>query len=165
MSIYRQAGVPPVTASPSSASRGLPFGASAPKSLYPKLSDGGFVIIRRLRGRPGVPAGCHGFPFPARDEERTNHIDWAGAWRRNQAANEKYGSGERRFACQEQTCGAYPDPRRGGRVAEGGGLLNRYTLSRRIEGSNPSLSATAHRSRPRLRTGLAVRRRPASPRE
>ena len=30
---------------------------------------------------------------------------------------------------------------RGGRVAEGGGLLNRYTLSRRIEGSNPSLSA------------------------
>src|SRR5438874_2509375 len=31
--------------------------------------------------------------------------------------------------------------RRDGRVAEGGGLLNRYTLSRRIEGSNPSLSA------------------------
>jgi hypothetical protein len=26
-------------------------------------------------------------------------------------------------------------------VAEGGGLLNRYTLSRRIEGSNPSVSA------------------------
>ncbi len=31
--------------------------------------------------------------------------------------------------------------RRRGRVAEGGGLLNRYTLKRRIEGSNPSLSA------------------------
>ena len=31
--------------------------------------------------------------------------------------------------------------RRGGRVAEGGGLLNRYTLSRRIKGSNPFLSA------------------------
>jgi hypothetical protein len=31
--------------------------------------------------------------------------------------------------------------RRRGRVAEGGGLLNRYTLSRRIEGSNPSVSA------------------------
>jgi hypothetical protein len=27
-------------------------------------------------------------------------------------------------------------------VAEGGGLLNRYTLSRRIEGSNPSVSAS-----------------------
>jgi hypothetical protein len=32
--------------------------------------------------------------------------------------------------------------RRRGRVAEGGGLLNRYTLSRRIEGSNPSVSAS-----------------------
>ncbi len=30
---------------------------------------------------------------------------------------------------------------RRGRVAEGGGLLNRYTSSRRIEGSNPSVSA------------------------
>jgi hypothetical protein len=27
-------------------------------------------------------------------------------------------------------------------VAEGGGLLNRYTLLRRIEGSNPSVSAS-----------------------
>ena len=34
--------------------------------------------------------------------------------------------------------------RRRGRVAEGGGLLNRYTLSRRIEGSNPSVSAITH---------------------
>jgi hypothetical protein len=31
--------------------------------------------------------------------------------------------------------------RRGGREAEGGGLLNRYTLSRRIVGSNPIPSA------------------------
>ena len=31
---------------------------------------------------------------------------------------------------------------RRGRVAEGGGLLNRYTLQRRIEGSNPSVSAS-----------------------
>jgi hypothetical protein len=31
--------------------------------------------------------------------------------------------------------------RRRGRVAEGGGLLNRYTFKRRIEGSNPSVSA------------------------
>jgi hypothetical protein len=30
-------------------------------------------------------------------------------------------------------------------VAEGGGLLNRYTLSRRIEGSNPSVSAKYRR--------------------
>ena len=28
-------------------------------------------------------------------------------------------------------------------MAEGGGLLNRYTLQRRIEGSNPSVSAKA----------------------
>jgi hypothetical protein len=31
--------------------------------------------------------------------------------------------------------------RRGGRVAEGGGLLNRYTVQSRIKGSNPFLSA------------------------
>ena len=30
---------------------------------------------------------------------------------------------------------------RGGRVAEGGGLLNRYTVKSRIGGSNPPLSA------------------------
>ena len=34
--------------------------------------------------------------------------------------------------------------RRCGRVAEGGGLLNRYTLSRRIMGSNPILSASRY---------------------
>ena len=34
-----------------------------------------------------------------------------------------------------------PRSRRRGRVAEGNGLLNRHTLSRRIEGSNPSVSA------------------------
>ena len=33
---------------------------------------------------------------------------------------------------------------RGGRVAEGGGLLNRYTVQSRIKGSNPFLSATLH---------------------
>jgi hypothetical protein len=31
---------------------------------------------------------------------------------------------------------------RGGRVAEGGGLLNRYTVNSRIVGSNPIPSAT-----------------------
>ena len=31
-----------------------------------------------------------------------------------------------------------------GREAEGGGLLNRYTMSSRIEGSNPSGSATLY---------------------
>jgi len=34
------------------------------------------------------------------------------------------------------------DPRRGGRVAEGGGLLNRYTVKSCIGGSNPPLSAS-----------------------
>jgi hypothetical protein len=38
-------------------------------------------------------------------------------------------------------------------VAEGGGLLNRYTLSRRIEGSNPSLSASEV---PGAATGMAL---------
>jgi hypothetical protein len=33
-------------------------------------------------------------------------------------------------------------------VAEGGGLLNRYTLLRRIEGSNPSVSAMTDFVRP-----------------
>ena len=34
------------------------------------------------------------------------------------------------------------DSRRDGRVAEGGGLLNRYRVKSSIEGSNPSLSAS-----------------------
>src|SRR5438874_6861301 len=33
--------------------------------------------------------------------------------------------------------------RRDGRVAEGGGLLNRYTVKSRIGGSNPPLSASS----------------------
>ena len=37
---------------------------------------------------------------------------------------------------------------RRGREAEGGGLLNRYTVKSRIEGSNPSVSATAKLSIP-----------------
>jgi hypothetical protein len=32
---------------------------------------------------------------------------------------------------------------RRGRAAEGGGLLNRYTVNIRIEGSNPSVSANS----------------------
>jgi hypothetical protein len=35
-------------------------------------------------------------------------------------------------------------------VAEGGGLLNRYTLQRRIEGSNPSVSAISFLSVTRM---------------
>jgi hypothetical protein len=34
--------------------------------------------------------------------------------------------------------------RRRGREAEGGGLLNRYTVKSRIEGSNPSVSASTY---------------------
>src|SRR6202022_739296 len=36
---------------------------------------------------------------------------------------------------------------RGGRVAEGGGLLNRYTVISRIVGSNPIPSATSRQNR------------------
>ncbi len=39
---------------------------------------------------------------------------------------------------------------RGGREAEGGGLLNRYTLSRRIVGSNPIPSAIIFRLLPSM---------------
>jgi hypothetical protein len=42
-------------------------------------------------------------------------------------------------------------------VAEGGGLLNRYTLSRRIEGSNPSVSASSPQDQPRKFTKEAGR--------
>jgi hypothetical protein len=35
---------------------------------------------------------------------------------------------------------------RDGRVAEGGGLLNRYTVKSRIGGSNPPLSASPHKT-------------------
>src|SRR5215467_1303311 len=47
------------------------------------------------------------------------------------------------ICCLTLQCGRYTPSslRRRGRVAEGGGLLNRYTLQRRIEGSNPSVSA------------------------
>ena len=49
-------------------------------------------------------------------------------------------------------------------MAEGGGLLNRYTLLRRIEGSNPSVSAIsvpewALRQATGLRCGTEVARR------
>jgi hypothetical protein len=48
-------------------------------------------------------------------------------------------------------------------VAEGGGLLNRYTLQRRIEGSNPSVSASL--SAPIILTlDFCLRRRDDSPR-
>jgi hypothetical protein len=40
--------------------------------------------------------------------------------------------------------------RRRGRAAEGGGLLNRYTVNIRIEGSNPSVSAIISRKYLRL---------------
>ena len=52
--------------------------------------------------------------------------------------------------------------RRRGREAEGGGLLNRYTVKSRIEGSNPSVSATSLRAkepgRRRLRSFVVTMR-------
>ena len=42
-------------------------------------------------------------------------------------------------------------------MAEGGGLLNRYTLQRRIEGSNPSVSARFQASESSLVVGTARR--------
>src|SRR5437588_2346657 len=51
-------------------------------------------------------------------------------------------------------------PRRRGREAEGGGLLNRYRVSSPIEGSNPSVSASRFKSAERpliLQTGESAR--------
>ena len=46
------------------------------------------------------------------------------------------------FCCHEGRGQLFDFPtRRRGREAEGGGLLNRYTVKSRIEGSNPSVSA------------------------
>src|SRR6185437_11964247 len=50
-----------------------------------------------------------------------------------------------------------------GRVAEGGGLLNRYTLQRRIEGSNPSGSAILLRAGALRRTSAGVDREAGCP--
>src|SRR5262249_38178576 len=56
------------------------------------------------------------------------------------------------ICCLTLQCGRYTPSslRRRGRVAEGGGLLNRYTLQRRIEGSNPSVSAKIRKTRCRI---------------
>ena len=45
---------------------------------------------------------------------------------------------------------------RRGREAEGGGLLNRYTVKSRIEGSNPSVSASCIQGRPSAAGSLRV---------
>ncbi len=49
-----------------------------------------------------------------------------------------YGEVLWRAALKARSLGLWRD----GRVAEGGGLLNRYTVKSRIGGSNPPLSAT-----------------------
>src|SRR5215467_13009141 len=56
------------------------------------------------------------------------------------------------ICCLTLQCGRYTPSslRRRGRVAEGGGLLNRYTLQRRIEGSNPSVSAKIRKTKCRI---------------
>ncbi len=46
-------------------------------------------------------------------------------------------------------------------MAEGGGLLNRYTLSRRIEGSNPSVSAIKSPARAEFFTEAEGRAEPS----
>src|SRR5882762_9762542 len=50
-----------------------------------------------------------------------------------------------RFRGQVARGSGWTDAGRGGREAEGAGLLNQYTVQSCIEGSNPSLSATARR--------------------
>src|SRR5262249_3733608 len=66
------------------------------------------------------------------------HRPWILQWRLKTAGVPKS------ICCLTLQCGSYTpfSLRRRGRVAEGGGLLNRYTLQRRIEGSNPSVSAS-----------------------
>src|SRR6266404_2491504 len=50
-----------------------------------------------------------------------------------------------RFRRQVARGSGWTDAGRGGREAEGAGLLNQYTVQSCIEGSNPSLSATVRR--------------------
>src|SRR6267378_4146895 len=50
-----------------------------------------------------------------------------------------------RFRGQVARGSGWTDAGRGGREAEGAGLLNQYTVQSCIEGSNPSLSATVRR--------------------
>ena len=50
-----------------------------------------------------------------------------------------------RFLGQVARGSGWTDAGRGGREAEGAGLLNQYTVQSCIEGSNPSLSATVRR--------------------
>jgi hypothetical protein len=69
-----------------------------------------------------------------------------------QAASEGAAQGQCCVRPQVDACHGRRNPvnkafedRRGGRVAEGGGLLNRYTVQSRIMGSNPILSANQAR--------------------
>ena len=53
-------------------------------------------------------------------------------------------AGENLLAARKLNAVHWPRRWRDGRVAEGAGLLNRYTVKSRIGGSNPPLSATPH---------------------
>jgi O-methyltransferase len=59
------------------------------ESLYPKLSEGGFVIIDDYGAVPACRQAVADFRSRLGIEDRINHIDWTGAWWRKQPANEK----------------------------------------------------------------------------
>jgi len=59
------------------------------ESLYPKLSEGGFVIIDDYGAVPACRSAVTDFRSRFGIEEPIHHIDWTGAWWRKQPANEK----------------------------------------------------------------------------
>src|SRR3954453_23320220 len=66
----------------------------------------------------------------------------------------------RRLPAEDSICQGPHNLRRGGRVAEGGGLLNRYRVKSSIGGSNPPLSARFTTFPPQLCLWLRL---PAAP--
>jgi O-methyltransferase len=57
------------------------------ESLYPKLSEGGFVIIDDYGAVPACRQAVTDFRSRLGIEERINHVDWTGAWWRKQPAH------------------------------------------------------------------------------
>src|SRR5450432_351943 len=93
--------------------------------------------MRLDRGAPGLHVALH----PHREDlvHEARRIDHHASLAATAAACQ----GARRALHAARRCSmVWPHLWRGGRVAEGGGLLNRYRVKSPIEGSNPSLSSS-----------------------
>ena len=88
---------------------------------------GALVIAKKPKAECSIRRGtnCNDIGVPGRSRNKRTMVRWQ--------------SGNFTFVLANTHANALI--LRNGDVAEGGGLLNRYTLQRRIEGSNPSVSA------------------------